>query len=132
MIPFSYVYRKNAPIFSTMRTCIVVMGVAGGVVPVVMTVLVAMMMVVAAAQQPGAGQIHCQTQAGQGDGLVRRCAALRAHSEHEPLRAVQEFARTGRTPCIIFRQGHRGIVGTGHRKRGQPVGFGRDAGCGAG
>ncbi len=29
MIPFSYVYRKNAPIFSTMRTCIVVMGVAG-------------------------------------------------------------------------------------------------------
>ena len=28
MIPFSYVYRKNAPIFSTMRTCIVVMGVA--------------------------------------------------------------------------------------------------------
>ena len=29
MIPLSYVYRKNAPIFSTMRTCIVVMGVAG-------------------------------------------------------------------------------------------------------
>jgi len=45
------------------------MGVAGGVVPVVMTVLVAMMVVVAAAQQPSAGQIHRQAQAGQGDGL---------------------------------------------------------------